>query len=429
MRRLKGSHTADVLAEVLSDIHSEFGIRRKIVKTTTDNGSNFVKAFSVFGPAATASSDDEDDDNDDPEAEGESTNDADTEMLDVTASFNDNNPQECELPPHQRCACHTLNLVSTSDADKAEKDLAYKKVSRGAFAKCQGLWNKYGRSSLAADAVIDSYGLGLKKPNQTRWNSVFMAVERLVRLINEHGEDSFHSLCSKLDLPKLTGIELTFLMEYVAVMKPLAQALNILQSESNMFMGYLLPTICILRQKLMAKQATSTTCKPLVAALISGINERFNYLFDDSEAVAAAILHPKFRTSWTDNQQTIQKGLQMIKDLLSTMSVSATPDTSGSESLDDDEAAFFSTSKTRSANQNILEQYLSSQSDETCSVAAWPALKELFIRLNTPLPASAAVERLFSCAGLTMNKKRTRLSDDLFENLVFLKKNNSLSSE
>jgi hypothetical protein len=38
------------------------------------------------------------------------------------------------------------------------------------------------------------------------------------------------------------------------------------------------------------------------------------------------------------------------------------------------------------------------------------------------LPASAAVERLFSCAGLTMNKKRTRLTDNIFESLVFLKK-------
>lgn len=362
---------------------------------------------------------------DDPE--GELVSDADTVMLDVTSSFSNSDPQEFELPPHQRCACHTLNLVSTSDADKAETDPAYKKVSRSAFAKCQGLWNKYGRSSLAADAVIDLYGLGLKKPNQTRWNSVFMAVERLVRLINEHGEDSFHTLCSKLDLPKLSGLELTFLMEYIAVMKPLAQALNILQSESNMFMGYLLPTICILRQKLMAKQATATICKPLISALMNGIDERFHCLFGDSEAIAAAILHPKFRTSWTDNQETIQKGLQLIKDLLSTMAVNASPSSDHESIDDDDEAAFFSTHNTRSSNHDVLEQYLLSKSDETCSVAAWPAVKELFIRLNTPLPASAAVERLFSCAGLTMTKKRTRLTDNIFESLVFLKKNHWLN--
>ena len=188
--------------------------------------------------------------------------------------------------------------MSTSHADKAEIDPAYKKVSCSAFAKFQRLWNKYDRSSLAADAVIDLYGLGLKKPNQTRWNSVFITVERLLRLINEHGEDSFHTLFLKLDLPKLTGLELTLLMEYITAIKLLAQALNILQSESNMFMGYLLPTVCILRQKLVTKQATSTVCKPLIPALLTGIGERFHSLCDDSEAIAAAILHPKFRTTW-----------------------------------------------------------------------------------------------------------------------------------
>ena len=65
-------------------------------------------------------------------------------------------------------------------------------------------------------------------------------------------------------------------------------------------------------------------------------------------------------------------------------------------------------------------------SDETVSIAAWPALKDLFVRLNTPLPASAAAERLFSCAGLTMNCRRTSMTDSLFEDLVLLKKNKSL---
>jgi len=53
-----------------------------------------------------------------------------------------------------------------------------------------------------------------------------------------------------------------------------------------------------------------------------------------------------------------------------------------------------------------------------CRVAA---ADDTVIRLNTSLPASAACERLFSCAGLTMNSHRTRISDKLFEQLVLLK--------
>lgn len=48
-RPLKGSHTFDALASAMSDIHSENEICEKRVRTITDNGSNFIKAFRVFG--------------------------------------------------------------------------------------------------------------------------------------------------------------------------------------------------------------------------------------------------------------------------------------------------------------------------------------------------------------------------------------------
>ena len=67
--------------------------------------------------------------------------------------------------------------------------------------------------------------------------------------------------------------------------------------------------------------------------------------------------------------------------------------------------------------------------EEVTSIAAWPQLKTLFVRQNTSLPSSAACERLFSGAGLTMNSHRTRMSDKLlFEQLVLLKVNKPLYS-
>lgn len=55
-KQLKGSHAFTALASALNDIHTEFNIREKITRTT-DNGSNFVKAFRVFGPVAETQSD------------------------------------------------------------------------------------------------------------------------------------------------------------------------------------------------------------------------------------------------------------------------------------------------------------------------------------------------------------------------------------
>lgn len=47
--RLKRPHAFDVLGSALNDIHSEFGIEKKIVRTTTDNGFSFIKAFREYG--------------------------------------------------------------------------------------------------------------------------------------------------------------------------------------------------------------------------------------------------------------------------------------------------------------------------------------------------------------------------------------------
>ncbi|KAG0722182.1 hypothetical protein GWK47_044992 [Chionoecetes opilio] len=54
---------------------------------------------------------------------------------------------------------------------------------------------------------------------------------------------------------------------------------------------------------------------------------------------------------------------------------------------------------------------------------------DLFIKYNTPLPSSAAVERLFSTAGDVLRAKRSSLEEVNFEELVFLKGNMDLLEE
>lgn len=209
-RRLKGSHTFNVLASALNDIHLEYKIRNKIVCTTTDSGSNFVKAFRVFGEennnvaaensrevSGTREELESDHDDEDDRDEGSE----DVEFQDTSTLLQQDDGFEYQLPKHQRCACHILNLVSTVDAQKAlSKQDAYKKLFRSSFAKCQGLWNRIGRSALAAEAVEAESRLQLIRPNQTRWNSTFMAVERILQICKEAGEDAIRSICTALDV-------------------------------------------------------------------------------------------------------------------------------------------------------------------------------------------------------------------------------------
>ncbi|CAB4026702.1 transposase, partial [Paramuricea clavata] len=232
----------------------------------------------------------------------------------ITKHLDENSEHEdYDLPSHQRCACHTLQLIATGDADQAEENATYKKFSRSAFAKCQALWNLSSRSVLAAEAVQSKCGIALIKPNKTRWNSVYRAVERLVRIIKEKGEESLQSLCNELKLPRFKAGEIRFLQEYYKSMQPFAQALDILQAEDNAYMGYLLPVLYMLQDKLKKKRDEMDTCAPLIDALQAGITRRFSAVMQEPEMVAAAILHPKFRKTWTNDTTVLEKGMVYIK--------------------------------------------------------------------------------------------------------------------
>lgn len=102
--------------------------------------------------------------------------------------------------------------------------------------------------------------------------------------------------------------ELAFLTEYTTTMTPVAQAINVLQAETNVQMGWLLPTITLLTAKLEKAKVPLKYCKPLVEALQVGIEKRFGHMSRDPELVAAAVLLPKFRTTWTEDDATIRMG-------------------------------------------------------------------------------------------------------------------------
>lgn len=424
-RRLKGSHTFDVLAAALEGIHVEYKIQDKIVKTTTDNGSNFCKAFEQF-----AAVDGDDGDEQIQPAENADVAEYDGMQFSVVDDILSERDGDYHLPPHQRCACHTLNLVATKDAATAESDQTYKKLNRSTFAKCQALFNKQSRSVMASEIIEQAFGLHLVIPNQTRWNSTYMALERLNRLITDKGVDVLNHVCSKLDLPEFRRPEVAFVTEFVTVMKPLAQALDILQCETNAYMAYYVPTLVILTNKMQYLQQSSTvqSCQPLVSAILHGVRDRFAADMSKAEYIAAAIVHPKFKTAWIKDGDQRRAGIQYLTDKVqqnllaidTAINHEAAEDTT-SEAEDD----FFTFNAEDTATaDSIVSSYLSGVAAGVGDLAvAHPQIRKIFIELNTALPASAACERLFSVAGRIFVPNRCRLSDKHFEQQLLLRIN------
>ncbi|XP_051809094.1 uncharacterized protein LOC127535333 [Acanthochromis polyacanthus] len=428
-KQLKGSHTFSALASALNEIHTEFNIRDKIIRTTTDNGSNFLKAFRVYGktdknnnPEPVGERAEEEDDggqNDDTDEEEESIE--GVEFVDTGALLDKDDYLEYQLPKHHRCACHLLNLVSTVDASKAEDNPLYKRISRSTFAKCSSLWNKSSRTTIASEVIKDHCTLQLIRPVATRWNSFFSAAERIVRITREQGEGALAAVCSKLDIQKFTPVELAFLAEYVKTMSPVAKAVDVLQGETSVQMGWLLPTITLLKTKLQNLQVTSKFCEPLIAALLSGIEKRFGEMLADPELIAAAILVPKFKTCWTSDENILKLGLDYIKSHLSCQE--RNPVSEGS--LSSEEEDFFSSLKKTGPLEKTqqLDAYLGCPGDMTEVMKSFPAVCHLSLKLNTALPASAACERLFSVAGLIFRPRRACIGSVNFENQLLLRLN------
>lgn len=60
----------------------------------------------------------------------------------------------CVLPPHHRCAAHTLNLIANNEVYKClASNPESRAVYRNATAKCSALWTKASLSTVAKECL------------------------------------------------------------------------------------------------------------------------------------------------------------------------------------------------------------------------------------------------------------------------------------
>ncbi|KAF0753476.1 Uncharacterized protein FWK35_00014868 [Aphis craccivora] len=381
-RRMIDRHTYDHIAEAI------------------DNAANFVKAFRVFnndnGNSIQENGDFDELDNPRP-----------IEISDVLDNVNIEKTLNFSLPPHQRCAAHTLNLIATGDILEAEKDATYKTISRRVFSKCQSIFNKQNQSTLCADKVKEILGRYLITPNATRWNSYYDAINCIVENI-----DKIDDICIKLELVSFSRPrEVGFLKEYCKVMKPLSKALDVLQGDKSVCLGFLLPTINAVHKSLNGLNNNVVFCKPLILALKRGLNKRFNNYFMSKSCQVAASLIPKFKLNWTANENRDE----IKQDLIEIF------ENSDSE----DDFLCFRENEIISENNDselLINNYLSN-SNLTQPLDLPKALKDAYIKYNTAVPSSAHVERLFSAGGQLYDKRRGSMCDKNVEMSLLLKFN------
>jgi len=439
VRQLTGSHTYAVLAQKMESINDEFGLQNKICYTVTDSGSNFIKAFKHFSmeEAEEAPTELADDDGEGPDTD-EMEYVALEPILQQTEHFNENEDSPIyRLPRHWKCACHALNLVATTDVAKLESG-PFKRASVQTFAKLSAVWNKQNRSTLAADTIRAQLGTLLVTPGDTRWNSVFDAVSKVCKLLSvPEDEAKFDKVCDDLKVTRLLPVQKIFINEYVRAMKPVACALDILQSEKSTGLGYLLPTLAVITGQLDALLEDSahppTLVEPLVRGLKAGINRRFGDMISNIDAQLAAVVTPQFKFYWLEDEVQKARLLDTLKARVRAISDnvhrSASVVASVAQPECDLSGNFFASISARKQRQDTVKddidaevgKYMSDTSSALSSLNSYPNIKKLYVRLNTGLPASAAVERMFSLGGRIFSPLRAKMSSDHFEMLAFLR--------
>lgn len=461
-QRFPGVHNYKAIAEILDAIYSKYGIKNEqIIATVTDNGSNFVKAFKEFGLTDNLSAscsneqslvpvhyEEDNEYNSDPES-GEEVTMVDFPYCD-TATKSDSD-STIILSKHFRCASHTLNLIATSDCMKAiSANLVVRTKHMFAIDKCRKLWKRAKRPG-TAEIIMGVLGHTLSCPGDTRWNSYYDSISRI---INEDTKPKLLTLHQKLGLPNFKDNELQYLQDYCQIMKPLATALDILQGDLNTYFGFLLPTLTSLankwkRMKVDFQGARYFSANLILNECINALYSRFSTVFKLTweDAILAAVTIPKFKFCWYNSlksenptvsmeslkQMVISAIVAVFKDDCSTM------DSDDREKEEDSEySGFFDFSddddvlqgqkgkeqdKKRRAIELELLQYIEDKRTNLSILHEYPHLKKLFLRYNTCIPSSASVERLFSFATMVNEPRRHALTDENFEKLVVLKAN------
>lgn len=421
-RRFKGSHTGKEIGKMLASIFSEFNIKTKIQNVVTDNAVNFAKAFKLF-PQTTTS------ENDDNTASMFDNNELTYtnvgELLETVSD--DENGDPITLPRHKKCGNHSLNLVASSDANNALKDKQYQKLYNKAMAKVQALSNAVTRSSRMSDIVEEMTGKTILQPTITRWNSEYFSVERIVEIGFQKIVD-----CQKaLGLTQMSQSDMLFLAEYLIVMKPIVRAMKLIEGDTDCYLAHLIPTIMGLEK--MLQKMNLPLMQPLINALIAGLQARFSIMRNDNDYKIATMLHPKFKMAFLSEEERIRHREILLSYIITVhnevspssliLTANDSQDVANNEINDEDFYSFISEAQDNSNSivEDQLAGYLASKGDAVNILLAYPAIVDAFRKINSTLPSSASVERLFSAAAQVLSPRRCQLSDDNFDHLVFLR--------
>lgn len=166
----------------------------------------------------------------------------------------------------------------------------------------------------------------------------------------------------------------------------------------------------------------------------------FDHMYDDRELLLSTVVIPRFKDRWVDDESRRRELVELLTEEVNRPCYYAcdhkqhdASSTHGSttrlaEEEEEDDYFTFALPLEKEDQGVVVSRYLASSASGSISLLAdHPTIRQVYLRYNTAVPTSAAVERVFSVAADILTRKRGRLADVNFEKQLLLKLNRTIN--
>lgn len=152
------------------------------------------------------------------------------------------------LPESQRTPAQILKQIACKDAASAANwSPSYKLLYKESMTKCKAIWDYARTNDKGAETLKGILGYNIEKIKNNYFNFDFEFIRSLVQR-----ESHLGAICQKFGVALFLQRHIAFMKEYISVLHPLFQGIDVLFKERNATMGYLLPTLGVINKKISA---------------------------------------------------------------------------------------------------------------------------------------------------------------------------------
>ena len=132
-----------------------------------------------------------------------------------------------------------MNLIASVDIELSNFDnkaFPKRNALRQALSKLTALWNKIGRSIIAAEKCQEHFGVALQTPCPTRWNSLYDSLWSFLK--HYKSLNTANTVFRSLEIPPLTKEDVGLVKRVHVLFKAISSDSRYFPRRQRLFSGY-----------------------------------------------------------------------------------------------------------------------------------------------------------------------------------------------